>query len=185
MRVAVLPTGRTEWAGLASSLARLFPGPDALTRAGVPDPTAVDLASTTDPEDFVTADGAYRAATATPCPTLAKSTGTRFKKLRPKWLGSLPRERHPKGYLQWLCIAPAEKNCTSYSESDGGAKALENIHWGRLLGRGPTQFGLLRAMLEDIAYCLGTPATPALPGGPATTPTALAAAPQDKVLRNI
>ena len=138
----------------------LFADPEALERAGVADPTTrVCFAETTDPEQFSTDDPAYLSAVEGDCPRWA-SRG-RKKKDRPKWLGGLDRARHPKGYLQWLCIAPDDKCCTTYSETHHGAEALAHISWARLLGRPAAQMGYLRALIEDIAYCLDTaPTTP-------------------------
>lgn len=156
----------------------------ALRRAGVPQETTVYFGATDDPEAFETYDPHYLAATQTDCPALLARPTSRQKKLRPKWLGELPRERHPKGYLQWLCRAPALDCCTTYSETHAGVDALKALSWGALLSR-PNQLGMLRALIEDLTDALGsTPSAPLAPGAvfPLTSRHAL---PQSPTLRNL
>lgn len=157
----------------------------ALAAVGVPATTTVCFSQTTDPEVFVTDDAAYLAATEADCPALAALTPQRRKKVRPKWLGSQPRERHPKGYIQWLCRAPDQRGCTGYSETSQGGPALAEISWPVLLGRNVAHFGLLRALVEDLAGGLACePAVHA--GSPAAhMPTELSRAPHNALLRNL
>ena len=161
-----------------------FADPEALLRAGVPAETEVYFEDSTDPEAFVTADGAYLAATESTCPAFVALAPGRKKKLRPKWIGSLQRERHPKGYLQWLCRAPAERSCTNYSETKTGGVALAEIHWEVLLNRPSEQFRFLRALVENLEDGLGC--CPTVPVGEgASLLTARSAVPQHAVLRNL
>lgn len=89
-----------------------FGDPQALRAAGVPAGVAPIL-SQEGLEDFRTLDLQYECASEADCPSwIAKG---RKKADRPKWLGA-QRERHPKGYLQWLCRDGAAKDCTSYDE---------------------------------------------------------------------
>lgn len=162
-----------------------FADPGALARAGVPAGTDVNFKDATDPEAFETDDRAYLAAVESDCPVLAALPGHKRKNLRPKWLGALPRGRHPKGYLQWLCRAPSERECTTYSETDDGAAALAEISWQALFSRPTTHFTLLRGLVEDLEDALGVrPSVGWLSGVPSSL-TARSGAPQAAVLRNI
>lgn len=158
----------------------------ALAAAGVPAGTAVHFDTATDPEAFVTSDPAYLHATEADCPEWAAlARGRKKKKLRPKWLGSQPREQHPKGYLQWLCRAPGERNCTGYSESAGGSAALTGLSWEAVAGRAPAHLPLLRALVEDLSD--GLAAEPSLDLGPpqGNPPTTRSGAPREALLRNL
>lgn len=162
-----------------------FADASALAKAGVDATTQVHFCTTTDPEVFMTNDPAYLAATEADCPTWAAMPQGRKKKLRPKWLGSQPREQHPKGYLQWLCRASSERNCTSYSETSNGGEALAELSWQAVSIRDPEHFALLRALVEDLADGLAT--APAQPiGAPKVgSPTSRSDAPRGALLRNI
>jgi hypothetical protein len=129
-----------------------FADRSALTVAGVPPQAAVVVEP--DLEMFCTNHLAYLGATEKDCPCLP-SRPDQNKKYRPKWLGTLSRERHPKGYLQWLCIDGAAKNCTRYSESVSGGDALKGLRWEALLTRPGSPFRYLRALLADISGALG------------------------------
>jgi len=156
----------------------------ALTTAGMP-PVATPLLAAQDVEAFQTNDPAYLAATEAACPCWAI---TRKKPTRPKWLGDLPREHHPKGYLQWLCLDGAKKNCTTYDETEGGGNALRGLDWASVLAQPAAQSRYLRAFLADLADGLGqSPTTGAVaedPGAPAPV-TRMSARPQAHVLRNL
>ena len=156
-----------------------FGDPQALRVAGVPAGVAPNLTST-DLEDFHTIDDPYLRAGEGDCPYWVARGGK--TKDRPKWLGA-ERERHPKGYLQWLCRDGDAKNCTSYDESRGGAEALRRLDWQVLLGNPGLHY--LGALLEDLAHALGAP-RPAMPpaGGPPPV-TSLTFRPRDHVLRNL
>jgi hypothetical protein len=122
--------------------------------------------STRDPEDFETTDTAYLQATEDACPCWV--TRGRKKQLRPKWLGQLPRHRHPKGYLQWLCRDGDARNCTTYDETTRGGVALENLDWAQLLARPDGEVQFLRSFVADLADALSQePIT-----GPVTQPQA-------------
>jgi len=158
----------------------LFGDPEALRTAGVPDGVA-PLLDGDDLEDFLTTrDIQYVGALEHLCPCWIANG--RKKADRPKWLGD-KRERHPKGYLQWLCHNGGAKNCTSYDESGGGARALAGLSWPVLLDKPGLRY--LGALLEDLAHALGAP-TPAMrpPGGP-TPATSWTRRPPDHVLRNL
>lgn len=162
----------------------LFGDREALRRAGVPPDATIWFGEADDPEDFLTHDPDYLAAKPADCPALLAKPTSRQKKLRPKWLGGLPRERHPKGYLQWLARAPALDCCTHYSETGSGKEALQALSWAAVLGR-PHQLGMLRALIEDLADALGAaPSAPLAPSAafPLTSRHAL---PQSPTLRNL
>jgi hypothetical protein len=129
----------------------LFADADALSVAGMPADARPSLAAS-DLEAFETQDPAYRAATRADCPCLPKKDE---KKHRPKWLGALPREKHPKGYLQWLCIDGSKKNCTTYDETTNGGEALSRLSWPALLGQPASNLRYLRAFIADLADVLG------------------------------
>ena len=157
----------------------------ALAAAGVPAGTAVHFDTATDPEAFVTSDPAYLHATEADCPEWAATPTRRQKKLRPKWLGSQPREQHPKGYLQWLCRAPGERNCTGYSETDGGNQALGNLSWPAVGKRHPAHFALLRALVEDLVDGLASDPMFDVGSPHGNPPTTRSGAPREALLRNI
>jgi hypothetical protein len=131
--------------------ALFFADREALRRAGVQAQTPVDFSATCDPEAFQTNDPAYLAATKASCPRWSNLPPGRQKRLRPKWLGSQARERHPKGYLQWLCRDGTATNCTAYHETKDGGQALAHLRWSELLSRPVNHFSYLRALLADLA----------------------------------
>ena len=91
------------------------------------------------------------------------------------------RERHPKGYLQWLCHDSMSDHGTTYRETDGGRKALQGLHWPALaIHRG---LNFLNALVEDVANALGE-SPPVFPGV-APVATSRAHRPPDHVLRNL
>lgn len=156
----------------------------ALTLAGVPADTKVCFDDETDPEAFITDDALYLAATECDCTKFAALPVSKKKNHRPKWLGTSPRVKHPKGYLQWLCRDSDDKSCTSYSEATGGCNALSGISWDTLLSRPESQFALLRALIDDLNEGLNSKPTVAL-GGNVSSLTSRSGAPADAVLRNI
>jgi len=159
-----------------------FGDPRALRAAGVPE-GMMPLLDGDDLEGFlVTRDIQYAGAHEHLCPCWI--VNGRKKADRPKWLSNeRTRTRHPKGYLQWLCHDGAAKNCTSYDESGGGARALAGLRWPVLLDKPGLRY--LGALLEDLAHALGEP-MPAMrpPGGP-TPATSWTRRPPDHVLRNL
>jgi len=160
----------------------LFADPNALLVAGVPATTCVVFSTATDPEDFDTNDTGYVAATESGCPRWCQN---RQRKDRPKWLGTQARGKHPKGYLQWLCIDPANKSCTSYSESKGGADALRSFDWNVVATRSSQHFSLLRALVEDLAAGLGCPPNVVIAAQSPPGPTSCHGVPRVPVLRNL
>ena len=161
-----------------------FADRNALALAGVPVDANVCFNDETDPEAFITDDANYMVATECECVRFAALHEAKKKKHRPKWLGSFPREKHPKGYLQWLCRDPDDQSCTSYSEANGGCSALSGISWNTLLSRPESQFALLRALVDDLSEGLNSTPTVAL-GGTVSPLTSRSGAPADAVLRNI
>ena len=162
-----------------------FADQKALALAGVAADMPVFFDDSTDPEAFVTADPAFLKADEADCPALALLTPQKKKDKRPAWLGALPRCRHPKGYLQWLCRSPKVPSRTNYTESQSGVRALARICWQDLFGRDPNHFAFLRAMVEDMAEGLEcSPATGAIGGKPSPFSDRTRAG-QNAVLRNI
>lgn len=157
----------------------------ALSVAGVPPALQPRLLAGNDPEAFETDDPDYLAADEGCCPGWQGLPNSRRGKLKPKWLGASNRERHPKGYLQWLCRSADAPNCTCYSESEGGGRALADIDWPSLLNRNPAHFSYLRALIEDLAHGLGCQpnfqSAPPLP----QTASVLGIQVRDPVLRNL
>lgn len=128
----------------------------ALTNAGVP-PTAPALLGCTNVEDFLATDAGYDAASAQDCPCWARK---RDRKTAPKWLGQGARNKHPKGYLQWLCLDGESRGCTAYREVDrlgvpSGGHALANLALGLPLAGPPDSLHYLRALLADLEDGLG------------------------------
>jgi len=161
----------------------LFADRNALAVAGVQ--AASQVFTEPDLEAFCTNDVRYMGATETECPGWASK---RHRKYRPKWLGTAMRERHPKGYIQWLCRDGAAKNCTTYNESKSGGEALGGLMWNEVLGRPGSPFGYLRARLADLSVTLGPPAIdvridedPSLP----VAATSISGRRRDNVLRNL
>lgn len=166
--------------------ALFFADPRALRIAGVPVEQPVIFADTRDPEDFWTGDPGYLAATETACPCWSALPASRQKKQRPKWLlTSSPRDRHPKGYLQWLCRDGAVPSCTSYHETEGGGRALAGLDWGTLVSRPPEQFQYLRALLADLEERLGEPSSLGPVPGAQAPLTSRFTPRMDPVLRNL
>lgn len=161
-----------------------FGDSDALATAGMP-PTAAPVLAVPDVEAFQTHDAAYLAATEVLCPCW---TVKRIKNNRPKWLGNSARDKHPKGYLQWLCMDGSQRNCTSYNETTNGGRALAGLRWATLLGQPSSQVRYLRAFVADLADALGEdPTTGAIvedPGAPAPA-TRLSARTRAHVIRNL
>lgn len=163
--------------------AYFFADREALRAAGVVDPALAVVAG--DPEHFETRDPRYLAAAATECPRWSALRGHARKKLRPKWLGDEhDRARHPKGYLQWLCLDGQAKGCTRYSESKGGADALASLRWELLLARPVAQTRHLRALIEDLADALGDPSVGPIEGD-ADSDARRCGAGRSRVLRNL
>jgi hypothetical protein len=148
----------------------------ALAAAGVAATAQASLAGSS-LEDFLTDDASYLVATEADCPTWRTRQD---KKSRPKWLGA-ERERHPKGYLQWLCRDPDDERCTSYTETGGGAAALRRLDWDAVKTHEGLHF--MNALIEDVAYAVDEHFT-VLPGSSAVA-TSLARRPKDNVLRNL
>ncbi|MCX4242924.1 hypothetical protein [Paraliomyxa miuraensis] len=135
----------------------LFADPRGPANAGCP-PDRTPRLRDVEPEDFETHDDDYAAATLHACtcwqslPAARKAQQRRRNKLRPAWAGNLDRTRHPKGYLQWLCIDSSSKSCTTYDESHG-TQALTVLDWQHLLTS--VRLPYLRSLVADIADALG------------------------------
>lgn len=154
----------------------LFVDAATLVSAGMP-PGASPVFPAVDLEAFLVNDPAYMSATESFCPCWS---ATKSKKNRPKWLGS-SRDRHPKGYLQWLCLDGLTKNCTTYHETDGGGGALERLDLRALVARPVTELRYARALVADLAFLFGEDA---IDEGPSPVATSLCACPRNAVLRN-
>lgn len=166
----------------------LFADPLGATNAGAP-PERLARLRRGDPEDFETDDPDYIAASPSDCtcwqslPERKQAQRKRKKGLRPAWAGSHDRTRHPKGYLQWLCIDPAAKSCTSYDETKGGAQALARLDWVSLLGA--PQMPFLRSLVADIADALDQEPSVGSIEDPQARLTSRHHAPADAILRNL
>jgi hypothetical protein len=102
------------------------------------------------------------------------------------WDGA-QRGEHPKKYLKYLCREdPPYDYCSTYKETDGGVKALQQLDWSTVLSR-PGSAPFLRALIEDLEDALGQ--APAIQGWPASptsaAPTVRSNAPRAPVLRNL
>lgn len=165
--------------------ALFFADAAALSAAGVADDSPEVLLCRGDPEDFRTSDAAYLADGEAACPCWSElPSGRAKKKLRPKWLGSA-RERHPKGYLQWLCRDGTAKNCTRYDETRSGSRALTEIDWQALLARPNDHFLYLRSLVADIADALNQPPTAGSIHDPQASATSRFASGLNRLLRNL
>jgi hypothetical protein len=165
--------------------ALFFADPNALEQAGVKTECRVTFAPDCDPENFQTHDEAYLKEETSICHCLLNLPTARHRNLKPKWFNQALRARHPKGYLQWLCRNGTERSCTSYHETEGGARALAGLHWPSLLGRPTEHFQYLRALLADLAEGLGEePTIGPVPGTQAPI-TSRAARRTSPVLRNL
>ncbi len=165
----------------------LFADPAGPTNAGVPASRVPKLKTLNDPECFCCDDAAFAADSGAECAAWnALSSDTerqksRKKKLRPIWLNWDDRRLlHPKAYLAWLCMDSDDKTCSTYSETKGGAAALERIAWNSLLAE-VDHCCFVRSMVNDIAFHLGL----AEHAGACASETDLAAAPRDQLLRNV
>ena len=157
-----------------------FGAPHALGVLGVPGHVGFHLRPG-DPEDFESTDRAYMEADGAACTELHRCGFRRGD--RPKWvLAGADRIHHPKGYLQWLLMAPDERTCTTYDEAGAGAVALAGIRWDRLLAD-PTHMAFARALVCDLARDLGWP--PSIPHGPGSPITSRGGLPTEGVLRNL
>lgn len=73
------------------------------------------------------------------------------------------RERHPKAYLSWLCRDFGHERCSTYRESEHGARALAAIDFGRVLAQ-QAFCRFARALVQDLADVLGAPSVSIGPG---------------------
>ena len=130
-----------------------------LIRAGVPEhQLPPKLMSGRDLEAFATDDPAYRCADGSECTRLHEHNRRRptLRRRRVPWCIE-HHDEHPKAYLSWLCRDPADRRCTGYRETGGGAEALRHLAWPALLST-PGQCRYVRALVRDIADCIGEPA---------------------------
>jgi hypothetical protein len=162
----------------------LFADPQGAGHAGVSPDRLPPRVSPCDPECFQTDDSDYDTDDGSHCTAWMRLPPRKQRRARPIWdAKGRERQAHPKAYLSWLCRDDNEPNCTSYKESEGGAAALTRLDWRALIGDA-TYCTFARAMVHDIAHCLGEAGPAGFPGDCAKE-TDLAAAPQDKVLRNL
>lgn len=170
-----------------------FADPAAFSTLGVP-PSQLPprLKAGVDPEAFETDDPSFSADDGSLCTALA-ARNARNPRAKPKeapWLlkprGDAPayrRERHPKAYLQWLSRDPSNDRCSTYRESDHGARALAGLDWSSVLAS-PSHYAFARALVHDLAETLGPPAA-LLPPGDEHSSLARSKAPPARVLRNL
>lgn len=135
-----------------------FGDPNGLERAVAGARWAANInrfAPTTDPEDFLVDDPSYAAATESACPEWVRRG--RKKDHRTRWLSpAIDRTRHPKAYLQWLCLDPDGRHGTKYKEREHGAAALKKLDWPTLLGRSdPSHLQYLSALVSDVSDAVG------------------------------
>lgn len=135
----------------------LFADPCGPANAGKPAEAVLQLAPGCDPERFETRDFRYDAAGPEGCVCWEALTDRQKRKHPLPWMRT-DRARHPKAYLSWLCRSPFERNCSSYRETSGGAKALRQLDWSSVLAN-PQQMSWLRSLVADMADVLGIPAT--------------------------
>ena len=166
----------------------LFADPAGPTNAGVPASRMAKLKATTDPECFCSDDPAFTADSGADCMAwnaLPEDTPKQQKekqKLRPIWVRwGARRSQHPKAYLAWLCMNSAEKTCSAYSETKGGADALKRIAWDSLLTQA-NHCCFVRSMVNDIEFFLGINPSHA---GDCAPETDLRTAKQNRLLRNV
>ncbi|MCX7110406.1 MAG: hypothetical protein NTX45_09810 [Proteobacteria bacterium] len=104
-----------------------------------------------DPECFLTNDPVYETDTGANC---NKWIEKKRKDHIPQWIKAGDhRNIHPKAYLSWLCIKSDEKNCSSYSETDGGVNALKCLEWVKLF-QNQNHACYARSMIQDIANAI-------------------------------
>lgn len=127
-------------------------------RAGVPRDRSASPNRHDDRENFEVRDEAYDAASAADCEWFRGLSEAEQRKSenRPPWLGQLPRHRHPKYYLSWLCRDGSVKKCSTYRETLNGAAALRQLDWSGLLAS-EASAPFARALVNDIADLVGSP----------------------------
>ncbi|MCK8499270.1 hypothetical protein [Myxococcus fulvus] len=114
--------------------AYFFGESQALVRAGARRASTVDPAAR-DVEDFLTDDTSF----------LAVPDGKNY------W-AKTDRKKHPKRYLQYL-VEPEGTNEQPYRETEGGARALGDLDWARVLTN-PNHTSLARSLFADLADAL-------------------------------
>jgi hypothetical protein len=160
-----------------------FADPAGLTNAGVPaERLPANWERHLDPEDFLTQERSYFDDDAGCCDAWRALPESRRREHRPAWLCD-SRERHPKGFLAWLCRNPGDKKCSSYRETHEGARALRSLDWRAALSNAE-HCTYLRALVEDLADGLGV-AAPAPAGGNVAACTSHRARRSPQVLRNL
>lgn len=167
----------------------LFADPRGPANAGVPaDRLPAQHDASVDPEAFTTAHEEYLGHDECACAAWHALTGERRKRQRPAWGAKSREERgaHPKAYLSWLCRdLTAQKKCTRYAETGGGAEALKALDWAAVLADGK-RCTFLRALVDDLADGLRTaPSVGPLPPNPGPAPTRHDTPRAERTLRNI
>lgn len=150
-----------------------FADSEVLPTAGVPAERLPPLLRNgVDPEYFQVDDALFSADEGASCAALEKRNqkGGRRNPERPPWvLTSRPdvpafvRERHPKAYLSWLCRDGENERCSTYRESEHGARALSAVNFSRMLAT-ETICRYARALVHDLADELGPPSVWIPPG---------------------
>jgi hypothetical protein len=91
------------------------------------------------------------------------------------------RQRHPKGYLHYLCDPTLADRKRRYRETVDGRAALEQLDWQRVLAD-PAHCPFLRAFLDDLSDAVNRPLE--WLNRDVDVPTRFPG-PQNRVLRNI
>lgn len=137
-----------------------------------------------DPEDFTVHDPDYAAATEAACPEWVRRG--RKKDQRPRWLSpGVQRDRHPKAYLQWLCLDGTSPKGTGYKESVHGVAALRALDWSGLLARDASHLAYLRSLIADVADVVGQPPATGVQTGKPAALTSHQTGTTGRVLRNL
>ncbi len=163
-----------------------FGAPSVLPRTGIPKRRLQSVVLPPgDCEQFHVSVPAYDTDNGSSCTTWV-SRGRRrgTHDACPPWIATSSRQEHPKAYLAWLARQPCPGNCTAYSETKQGRRALVNLDWGALL-QNPTHATFARAMVFDLANALGSAPAGVPTGGNEATLTSLHAPSSAPVLRNL
>ncbi|TVQ97577.1 MAG: hypothetical protein EA398_14385 [Deltaproteobacteria bacterium] len=74
---------------------------------------------------------------------------------RPVWRKSpAVRPHHPKAYLAWLSLEPADRKGTRYREAENGAAALGELNWSAVFPDATPRMPFLSALINDLTAAL-------------------------------
>ena len=117
------------------------------------------LAPGLDPEGLRLQDPAYLADDGAACACWQGLSPKKQAEHRPLWLReeiSPRRAEHPKAAMSWLCLDRDERKCSSYKETEQGAKALASLDWSAALAC-PDHMRFLRALNNDVSLFFNDP----------------------------